>query len=207
MKNNNKGNLAFVFDFGGVLIDWDPRHLYRKFFKDDHQRMESFLAEIGFTEWNLHQDQGYPFSKAVDELSERFPMYESLIRAYDARWEESLRGPILPTIEILGELKQAGYLLYGLSNWSAEKFNLVRPHYKFFDWFEMIMVSGEVKLVKPDPRIFSLFLEKAGLQAKDCIYVDDSLRNVEIAQSMGFHTVWFQSAAQLRRDLEDLGVH
>jgi 2-haloacid dehalogenase len=204
--NINKDNLAFVFDFGGVLIDWDPRHLFRKFFNDDPQRMEDFLAEIGFTDWNLRQDQGYSFSKAVAELSERFPMYETLIRAYDARWEESLRGPILPSIEILGALKQAGYPLYGLSNWSAEKFSLVRPVYEFFDWFEMIMVSGEVNLVKPDPRIFSLFLEKAGLRAHDCIYIDDSFRNIETAQRMDFHTIWFQSAGQLRADLENLGI-
>src|SRR5919107_878420 len=105
---------AIVFDFGGVLLDWNPRYLYRKLFDDDHEAVERFLAEIGFTEWNLKQDEGRPFAVAVSELSERFPQHADLIKAYDERWEESMGGEIRATVGILYALRRAGHTLYGL---------------------------------------------------------------------------------------------
>jgi 2-haloacid dehalogenase len=206
MKNQeNNRQKALIFDFGGVLVDWNPRYLYEKFFDGDERGMQRFLDEIGFAEWNLQQDKGRPFAEAVAELSGRFPQYAELIRAYDLRWEESISGPIQPTVEILGELKQAGYPLYGLSNWSEEKFRLVRPKYEFFDWFEAILVSGEVRLVKPDEPIFNLMLERIGRRAEECLLVDDSAANIQAAARLGFRTIHFQSPEQLRRELQGMG--
>ena len=192
---------AIVFDFGGVLLEWDPRHLYRKLFGPDLEAMERFLAEIGFAEWNLEQDRGRPFALGVAELSQRFPRYADLIRAYDERWEESIAGPIQPTIRILAALKQAGRALYGLSNWSAETFRRIRPRYGFFDWFEAIVISGEVGLVKPDPRIFQTFLTRVGRAPGECLFIDDGERNVAVARSLGFDVIRFASPEQLEREL------
>ena len=197
---------AFVFDFGGVLIDWDPRYLYRKLFNGDGDGIEEFFARVGFFEWNINQDRGYPFSEAVADLSSLHPEDEHLIRAYHLRYEESIQGPIGPTVSILRSLKQSGYPLYALSNWSAEKFALVRPRYEFFDWFDDILISGEVKLAKPDPRIFSLLLDKIGRAASECIYIDDSFENVEVSKQMGFRPIHFKSAVQLERDLAKMGI-
>jgi 2-haloacid dehalogenase len=194
-------NLAIIFDFGGVLIDWNPRHLYRKFFPDNPEGMERFLREIHFTEWNLRQDEGRSFSEAVAEWCDRFPQYCDLIRAYDTRWEETISGPICPTVEILRVLHQAGYTLYGLSNWSAEKYRLVRHKYAFFGWFDEIIVSGEVGMVKPEPRIYALLLERIGRAAQQCLYIDDSAQNVVVARKLGFQAIQFQSAEQLRSSL------
>jgi 2-haloacid dehalogenase len=202
MEKLNGRQPALVFDFGGVLIEWDPRHLYRKVFNGDMQAVETFLLESKFMEWNIQQDAGRPFSEAVDEYCIRMPQYCELIRLYDQRYEESIKGPDWHTVEILQELKKAGYPLYGLSNWPAEKWRLVRPKYEFFGWFDHILISGEVMLAKPDPRIFSLFLEQVGRPAEQCLYIDDSLQNIRVSGQMGFQTIHFRSAIQLREELQ-----
>ena len=192
---------AIIFDFGGVLLEWDPRRLYRKFFNGDDEAMESFLAEIDFHEWNMKQDAGRPFAEAVSELSAQFPQYADLIQAYDERWEESLVGPIEGSIEILEALKDAGYLLYGLSNWSDEKYQLVRHKYSFFDWFKDIVISGAVQLVKPDPLIYTLALKRFGRPAQECLLIDDTVQNIATAHELGFQTILFHSPEQLRNAL------
>lgn len=146
------GHLAIVFDFGGVIFDWDPRYLYLKLLDGDLQAVDRFLEEIQFSEWNLRQDQGRPFSVAVTDHCAKFPQYCELIRFYDTYYEESISGPISGTVAILESLSQAGYPLYALSNRSTEKFALIRPKYAFLDWFKAILISGDVGIAKPDPR-------------------------------------------------------
>jgi len=197
---------ALIFDFGGVIFDWDPRYLYRKFFDGDTEAMERFLVEIDFFQWNLQQDEGRPFAEAVSQLCERFPQYAELIRAYRERWEESIQGPIQPTLDILSRLKRAGYPLYALSNWSAETYQLIRPRYDFFDWFDCILVSGEARVAKPDPRIYTLFLEQIHRKAEECLFIDDSESNVQAAQQLGFQVVRFESPAQLEAELRQIGL-
>ena len=197
---------AIIFDFGGVLINWDPRKLFNKYFGNNRQAIDNFLTEINFSAWNLSQDEGYPFARAVMELSKRFPQYAHLIRAYDEEWEESITGVIPETVEILHRLKTAGYRLYGLTNWSAEKFSIVKNKYKAFNLFESIVVSGEVKLAKPNPAIFRLLLRKINRQPEECLLVDDSFQNIEAAQKMGFITHQFTSAARLEEELQQSGI-
>lgn len=195
------GQPAIVFDFGGVLMDWNPRYLYRKLFNHDEQAMERFLVEVGFFEWNQQQDAGRPFSEAVAELSARHPQYCDLIRAYDERYEESLSGPIMETVDILRQLHSSGFSLYGLSNWPAEKFQGVRARYDFFRWFDGIVLSGEVRITKPDPRIFHLLLEQIGRPAQECLLIDDSIHNIATAQALGFQTILFHSPQELEKQL------
>ncbi len=197
---------AIVFDFGGVLLDWNPRYLYRKLFDDDHEAVERFLNEIGFSDWNLKQDEGRPFAAAVAELSERFPQHADLIKAYDERWEESMGGEIQRSVEILHALKRAGHTLYGLSNWSAETFRRIRHKYAFLDLFEAIVLSGEVKVIKPDPRIYALLLDKVNRPAEECLFIDDSETNVTVADRLGFQTIRFESPEQLASELRRLGL-
>lgn len=197
---------AIVVDFGGVLIDWNPRYLYRKLFPDDEAAMERFLAEIGFTEWNRQQDAGRAFSLAVAELVKQFPSYADLIHAYDERWEESIAGPLQGTVDLLLPLKDAGFELHGLSNWSSEKFAAVRSKYPFFQLFETILLSGDVKVVKPDPRIFRTLLERIARPAGECLFIDDMEENIAAAGMLGFETIRFESSEQLRRDLRQRGL-
>lgn len=191
---------VIVFDFGGVLLDWNPRHLYRKLFADEAE-MERFLAEVCTPAWNLEQDAGRSFADAVAELTAQFPDQAELIQAYDTRWSEMIRSPIEGTVRILEELAAKGYPLYGLTNWSVEKFAETEPRYEFFQRFEDIVVSGVVKLIKPDPRIYHLLLTRVGRPASACLFIDDSAPNVEAARALGFDAVHFQSPSQLRTEL------
>ena len=196
---------AVVFDLGGVLIDWNPRYLYRSLF-DDEAEMEAFLAEVTTQEWNAKQDAGRAWSEAVEELAARHPDRRELIEAYWRRWPETLGGPIEGTVEILRELRDAGVRLYALSNWSAETFPLSRPMFPFLDWFDGIVISGEVKLIKPDPRIFAHLLEKFGLEPGSTVFVDDNADNVRVAEVAGFIGIVFESPEQLRRELQALAL-
>ena len=194
---------TIIFDFGGVLLDWNPYHLYRRFFANKTE-IEKFLAEINFPEWNKQQDKGRPFAQGVAELSSEFPEYSHLIRAYRENWEESIVGPINGSVTLLKCLKAAGYSVYGLSNWSAETFPIAFNKYEFFNLFDGIIISGEVKIVKPDPAIFELMLRKIGRSPQECLLIDDSGTNIIAAQQLGFVTVHFQSPEQLEGELRRL---
>jgi 2-haloacid dehalogenase len=194
-----------VSDLGGVLIDWNPRHLYRKLF-DDEAAMERFLSEVCDHDWNLCQDAGRPFAEAVAELAARHPEERALIEAYWHRWPEMIAGPIDASVEVLAELRQAGLELHALTNWSAETFGFARERFAFLTWFRSIVVSGEIGLIKPDPRIFELLLERTGRMAKDCIYIDDSAVNVVAAAGLGFDAIQFHDGRQLRAEMAGRGL-
>ena len=204
--STNRSKLAIVFDLGRVLVDWDPRHLYRKLFDGDEDAMERFLAEICTQEWNERQDAGRPFAEAVEELLALHPEHEALIRAFHERWPETVAGAIEGTVEVLADVRAAGYQLGALSNWSAETFHLVRARFEFFEWFDAIVLSGEVRILKPDPRIFAVLLERLGRRADECLFVDDSAANVEEARRLGFDTIRFVTPEELRAQLERRGV-
>ncbi len=195
-----------VFDFGGVLIDWDPRHLYRKMFNGDDQSVEAFLEETRFFEWNLQQDAGRPFENALTEISSRYPQHSEKFISYVRRFNETIAGPIWPTVTILEKLKNYGYSLFGLSNWSAETFPIIRAQYQFFNWFEDILISGEVGMVKPDPAIFHLLLDRIGCESNDCLFIDNSIHNIDAARNLGFKTIHYTSSDQLVQDLDQIGV-
>jgi 2-haloacid dehalogenase len=196
---------AVVFDLGGVLIDWNPRYLYRTLF-DDESEMEAFLAEVTTQEWNAQQDAGRPWSEAVEALAAQHPARRDLIEAYWRRWPETLGDAIEGSVEILRELGDAGIRRYALSNWSAETFPLARPRFPFLDWFDGILISGEVKLVKPDPRIFAHLLERFRLQPGSTVFVDDSEANVRAAADAGLIPIRFTNPPQLHRELSSLGL-
>ncbi|MBN2084486.1 MAG: HAD family phosphatase [Anaerolineales bacterium] len=190
-----------VFDFGGVLFDWDPRHLFRHFFDGDTEAMERFLAEIDFFGWNAAMDQGQPFAEAVRERCARFPHYAEWIRAFDTRWEETVRGPIPGMADLLSRLRQAAIPQYGLSNTSAEKYRVLRQKYPFLRLLAGVLISGEAGICKPDPRIFELFLERTGLQKETLLFIDDSPANITAAQTLGWSAVRFTSAQELEKEL------
>jgi 2-haloacid dehalogenase len=191
---------VLVFDLGGVLIDWDPRHLYRKLI-DDEDDIDTFLSEICTPEWNLKQDAGRALAEATVERISMFPEEKPLIEAFYGRWEEMLGGDIAETVEILRELKDRGETLYALTNWSGETFPIALQRFDFLQWFEGTIVSGTEKLAKPDPTIFHLLLDRYNLQANDCLFIDDSKVNIEAAGRIGFETHHFTSANRLRQYL------
>ncbi|MBI3749404.1 MAG: HAD-IA family hydrolase, partial [Chloroflexi bacterium] len=162
---------AVVFDLGAVLIDWNPRHLYRQLFDGDDVAMERFLAEVCSPAWNASLDAGGSWHEAVELLARQHPGQRDLIVAYDERWPEMLGGPIEGTVEIVRELRSAKADLAVLSNWSAEKFPVARERYAFLDWFETIVISGEVGVSKPDPRIYQHLLERTKFDPATTLFI------------------------------------
>jgi 2-haloacid dehalogenase len=197
---------AVVFDLGGVLIDWNPRYLYRTLFDGDEVAMERFLAEVCTPDWNAQQDGGRTWQEAVEVLSAEFPEHRELIEAYDLRWEESLAGPIHATVDVLAEVRGLGYRLAALSNWSAEKFPIARARYDFLGWFETIVISGEVGICKPDPRIYQHLLQATGFEPSRTLFIDDAPANVQAAAELGMKALLFRDADALRADLARLEV-
>ena len=205
MNNINPMKKTIVFDLGGVLIDWNPRHLYEKIFSDLDE-MEYFLKEVCSPDWNSHMDVDKSFLDGIDELVPKFPQYEEQIRAYYSRWEEMIVGEFPGTVKILRELKEAGFPLAALSNWSSETFPRVKDQYESLSWFNPLVISGLIGYKKPDPEPFQILLHELILNAGDCIFIDDMEDNIQEARRQGFEAIQFSSPEQLRADLVDLGL-
>lgn len=195
-----------VFDLGGVLIDWNPRYLYRKLFRGDDDAMEYFLANICTSNWNSQQDAGRSLADACALLTAKYPGHTKMIEAWRERYDEMLGGPIQGMVELLAELRSAGVPIYALSNWSSETFPAAWERFDFLRWFKGIVLSGEVRLLKPDPRIYRHFCETHAVSPTEAIYVDDVKANVEGAVALGMHGVHFSDARALRRELIGVGL-
>jgi 2-haloacid dehalogenase len=190
-----------VFDLGGVLVDWDPRHLYRKLFPGDDAGMEHFLANVCTPDWNEQQDAGRSFAEATAALQERHPEHAPLIAAFWDRWDEMCPGPVAGGPDVLREVKAAGYPVYALSNWSAETFPRVQHRFDFLSAFDGVVISGALGIKKPDPAIYRHLIETYALEAASTLFIDDSARNVDAARELGLQALCFESAQQLRHEL------
>ena len=182
-----------IFDLGGVLIDWNPRYLYRKIFSDEED-MEHFLRTVCTSDWNEQQDAGVSLEQATQERIKMFPEFEDEIKIFYGRWAEMVGGPILPSVQLLDRIRESNkFSLNALTNWSAETFPYALENFDFLHHFEDIIVSGEEKCKKPDHRIYQILIERTGIEPAHALFIDDSLRNINAAKQLGFQTVHFHS--------------
>lgn len=194
-----------VFDLGGVLVNWDPLHLYRKIFETEDHAV-AFLEKVCTYDWNLEQDRGRTLRAATDLKIKEFPEYESEIRAYYDRWTEMFDGTIPENVQVLEFYRQhPAYRIYALTNWSRETFSIALKLFPFFGHFDGVVVSGEEGVIKPDPVIYRTLLNRFGLKAEECVFIDDRLENVEGARSLNFHGIHYQhSSISLVQELDRL---
>lgn len=193
---------AVVFDLGGVLVDWDPRYLYRRLF-DSEEEMEYFLTHVCSPEWNIRQDAGRPLEEATRMLVDRHPEYEEAIRAFYGRWSEMLAGDIPGTVRLLEDLASRGtHRLLALTNWSHETFHFAEERFGWLAHFEGVIVSGREKRIKPEPELFELLISRYRLRPEQSLFIDDNAANVTAAQHLGFQAVRFHSPGQLQIELE-----
>jgi 2-haloacid dehalogenase len=197
---------TLIFDLGGVLIDWNPRYLYRNIFHSE-EKVEWFIENICTIEWNENQDAGRSLHEATEELVFKFPESEHEIRAYYDRWEEMLGGVIPGAVEILRLLKDANnFRVYALTNWSAETFPVALARYGFLKWFDGIIVSGEEKTRKPFPEIYHILFSRFNVNPSETVFIDDNLRNIEGAKALDLAVIHFQSPDQLKKALKKLKI-
>ncbi|MEM6844715.1 MAG: HAD family phosphatase [Bacteroidota bacterium] len=196
-----------IFDLGGVLIDWNPEYLYRKIFSDEAE-MKQFLEEVCHGEWNKEQDRGRLFAEAVAERTAAYPQYKSQIQAYHERWEEMLGGAIEQNVAVLEDLrKNPGISLYAITNWSAETFPIAQRDYPFLQYFQDIVVSGELKIVKPDTRIYQTLLDRQpSIIPEQSIFIDDVAENIAGAEELDIIGIHLPPGTNLRKRLEGLEV-
>ena len=191
-----------VFDFGGVLIDWNPRYLYRSYFGGDEEKMEWFLQNVCTYPWNIQMDGGKPFAEGVAELTAQHPEWAEAIGVYHTRWAEMIGGEVEGTASLIKRLKAAGYRVFGLTNWSMETYPLIRDSYEVFSLFEGVVVSGEEHLLKPDEKIYRCLLERYSLEAAESVFLDDNADNVAGAEAVGMEAVRFVDAQQAEAELK-----
>jgi 2-haloacid dehalogenase len=194
-----------VFDLGGVLIDWDPRYLYRRLLNDD-AAVEEFLVEVDFDRWNHEQDAGRSFVDAVEAHARVHPHRRELLQAYADNFGETLAGDVPETVAVLADVRRAGRRVLALTNWSHETFAHARARFGWLGWFEGIVVSGEERVAKPDPRIFRLLAERYDVDPARAVYIDDNERNVRAAAAVGFAAIHYNAPGRLRGELVARGV-
>ncbi|MBR6092020.1 MAG: HAD family phosphatase [Bacteroidales bacterium] len=193
-----------IFDFGGVLVDWNPHYLFDKYF-NDIEESNYFIENVCNSEWNAEMDGGKQFEQAVRERSAMFPQYAEPLKLYQTNWMDTMGEEILGMYDLIKSLKENGFpVIYGLTNWSAETFPAVQKKYHIFSLIDNIVVSGEVKQLKPNPEIFHTLLNKYNLKAEESLFIDDNIKNVEGAKAVGINALRFENASKLKHDLEKI---
>jgi 2-haloacid dehalogenase len=197
---------TIIFDLGGVLIDWNPRYLYRKIFETEEE-VTWFLENICTSDWNDLQDAGRSFEEATAELIQKHPEFAEPISAWYTRWQETISGPIEETVNILRVIKESGrFRLYALTNWSAETFPWALQNFEFLHWFEGVVVSGIEKTRKPSPEFFRILFDRYGINPAEALFIDDNLKNIGGATAVGLRTIAFSNGEQLAAELRELAV-
>ena len=194
-----------VFDFGGVLLDWNPRYVYSNYFGSKDE-MEYFLANICTGEWNAEHDRGRSFDEGVSLLQAQYPECAEAIAMFRDKWKYMIKGEIHAGVSLLRKLKAARYKIYGLTNWSAETIDYALSKYDFFKLFDGIVVSGREKIIKPDAGIYKILLERYGLNAAESVFIDDSLPNINAARELGFNAILFDNIENVLLQLKSLNV-
>lgn len=190
-----------IFDVGRVLINWDIYTLFSELVGDQHQ-IDSFLEKTDFFNWNLKMDRGLSFEEGITSHSIKFPEYANVFDAFDKRWKETVPSSIDGTVRILQQLKDNDVPLYAITNFSAEKWIIACQMYPFLaSSFIDTVVSGEVKIIKPDAAIYQILLDRNNLNAEDCIFIDDTKANVDAARALGIDGILFTSSEQFGNDL------
>ena len=197
---------TIIFDLGNVLVEWNPMHVYRNYFDSD-EKLKYFFDNVCTSDWNERQDEGRSIVEATEELVKQFPDWEQPIRDFYGRWTEMLKGPIPGTVEIFRQLKDSGkYKIYALTNWQAGLFDIALVRYNFLHWFDGRVVSGEEGTRKPFPEFYQRLLDRYQVDPAEALFIDDSLRNVRAAESLGITSIHFESSGQLRKELSAAGL-
>lgn len=197
--------LAVVFDVGRVLFQWQLRALFEKLI-DDAEELDWFLAHVVTEQWHFEHDRGRPLAEMVPERIALFPQYESLIRAYATRFNETVPGPVEGSHTLVERLADKGVPLFCLTNFGDEFWQMFRPTQPIFDLFEDIVVSGVEKIAKPEPRIYEIVEARTGRMGDALFFTDDNPANIVAARARGWNAHLFTDSANLEAALVEAGL-
>ncbi|WP_308993575.1 HAD family phosphatase [Mariniflexile litorale] len=198
---------TIIFDLGGVLIDWNPEYVFFDAFDGDKEKMQWFLDTICTSDWNENQDAGYPLAQATLDLINKFPEHEQHIKLFYGDWEKMLGGTIDGTVKILQDLIQSKkYKVVALTNWSHETFPIAQKRFEFLGWFEGIVVSGDEKTRKPFKDIYEICLNRFNITPEKSLFIDDNLRNIEAANTLGINGIHFKNSEKLIQQLKNYNI-
>ncbi len=196
---------AVVFDVGRVLVQWEMRALFVKLI-DDEEALEYFLGNVLPESWHFQHDSGRPIAEMVAERKADFPEHAHLIEAYAERFLETLPGPVAGTHDLVRRMDERGIPLFAITNFGADFWAMFRPTAPVLDRFRDIVVSGQERLVKPDPAIYRLAARRFGFPPERMLFIDDNQDNVAAARLEGWHAHHFTDAAALEAELISLGL-
>jgi 2-haloacid dehalogenase len=196
---------AIIFDVGNVLYQWDIRHLYAKLIHDPAE-LDHFVTNVLTMEWHSQHDEGRLLDEMIAELAAQFPAHADLIAQYVPRWLETIPGPVPGMLDLVERLALKGYPIFGITNFGVEFWELFRPTAPVFDLFQDIVVSGAEKLIKPDPAIYHLAIDRFGIDPASALFIDDRADNIESAIACGLQGHVFRDAPTLYADLASKGV-
>lgn len=197
---------TIVFDLGGVLVDWKPKYLYDKIF-DNPEKVEWFLTNVCTPDWNEEQDAGRTIAEAEAIKIAEFPEYEKEIKLFYERWDEMFSGPIQEMVDLQQQfITNPNYSVYALTNWSAEKWELGKQLFPFFNDFEGVIVSGEENTRKPFDKIYQILIERFKITPEKAVFIDDNFDNTIGAKKNDLHSIHFTSPNQLKSDLKLLNI-
>lgn len=189
-----------IFDFGNVLVQWHPELVYGEYFGDEAKAWW-FLRHVADMDFRQRIDAGESVDGCIREKQEQFPEYAEAVELYRSHWREMLTDEVPGMREVISEIRSKNYEIYGLTNWSMETFPEARRRFGILQLIDRYVVSGAEGLVKPDPRLFQVLLDRYGLKAEECTFVDDNPDNVAAAQRMGMEGIVFVGAEELRKKL------
>ena len=206
MASSPNSPSAVVFDVGNVLYGWDPELFFASRIPDTEERA-CFIRDSDFLAWHDALDGGRAFAEAAHDLSGRFPAYAELIAEWSSHFSETISGPVPGVHAIVAALDARGVPLFAITNFSADFWTPFHAREQaFFRRFRDIVVSGREKLLKPDPAIYRLALDRFGLAPREALFVDDRPINVHGAEAVGMRGHVFTGADDLRRRLEAEGL-
>lgn len=185
-----------IFDYGNVLVDWNPAYLFLPVFNGDEEKCRYFTDYICNREWFTRMDRGEDMDVCVAELQAQHPDYADAIALFRDRWFDMCHGDIPGMLEIIQDLKQKGYGVFGLTNWPAATFAEARRRFLTLASIENYVVSSSVHLAKPEPAIYQLLLFKYNLKAEECVFIDDRKDNVNAAISLGMNGIVYPGTAK-----------
>lgn len=185
-----------IFDYGNVLVDWNPAYLFLPVFGGDEEKCRFFTENVCNREWFTRMDRGESMDVCVAELQAAFPQYADAVAMFRDRWFDMCNGDIPGMYEIIQELKREGVGVYGLTNWPAETFTEARRRFRTLASIDNYVVSSSVKLVKPDPAVYNLLLSRFNLNAEECVFIDDRADNVNAAIAVGMKGIVYPGSAE-----------